>query len=246
MSNQVFVNSEVGRLLGPSLGRQAEYQSYSGTDISAFMYMPLIAKSSMGGKVPKKSKLFGTLQTMSISSTRSVSPVRVLGRSSPIGYTRGARTIAGTLVFASINQDVFQDVYDESIAESSLASSSSLISDQLPPFSIIITAANEKGGAAIHAVHGITLVNYGTTYSIDDLYTEVTYTYVATDVLPLVSTSMSIVRDTKNAIGPLSSGFKSVGDLIEENIKKAYGTEHDSIRRAIQLLNPSNGPLRPL
>ena len=244
--SKVFVNSEVARLLAPSLGRQAAFQSYSGTDISAFIYLPLLAKSSMRGKVPKKAKSFATLQTMSISSTRSVSPVRAFGSSNPIAYTRGARTIAGTLVFASINEDVFQDVYDQSIAESSLASSTSLLSDQLPPFSIVITAANEKGGAAIHVVHGITLVNYGTTYSIDDLYTEVTYTYVATDVLPLISSSMSIVRAKQSELGPLANSYKTVGDLVGENIKKAYGTEGDMVRRALDLLNPDSGPLRPL
>tara|TARA_R110002074_G_scaffold402324_1_gene607034 strand:+ start:73447 stop:74190 length:744 start_codon:yes stop_codon:yes gene_type:complete len=234
--NSVFVNDEVAKQLGPSLGRQGAFQSYSGTDISAFIYLPLLAKSSMKGKAPKKSKLFATLQTMSISSTRSVSPVRVFGRSSPLAYTRGARTIAGTLVFASVNEDVFQDIYDEGIAESTLASSSSLLSDQLPPFSIVITAANEKGAAAIHAVHGITLVNYGTTYSIDDLYTEVTYTYVATDVVPLISTSVSSARSKRDDQLP-SSSYPNVSDLVQKNIKKAYGTEEDMVRRALMRLN---------
>lgn len=242
VQNQVFVNSEVARLLGPSLGRQAEYQSYSGTDISAFIYLPLLAKSSMKGKIPKKSKLFGSLQTMSISSTRSVSPVRVFGRSSPLAYTRGARTIAGTLVFAAVNQDVFSDIYDESVAESTLASSSSLLSDQLPPFSIVITAANEKGAAAVHAVHGITLVNYGTTYSIDDLYTEVTYSYVATDVVPLLANSSSLARAERDENLP-STTYPTVTELIQRNIKKAYGTEEDLVRRAISRLSPNKSTL---
>lgn len=232
-NKKVFVNSEVARRLGPSLGKQAEFQSYSGTDISAFIYLPLLAKSSMRGKTPKKSKVFATLQTMSISSTRSISPVRSLGRSGPIAYTRGARTIAGTLVFASVNEDVFQDVYDQGLAESTLASSSSLLSDQLPPFSIVITAANEKGGAAIHAVHGITLVNYGTTYSIDDLYTEVTYTYVATDVIPLISTSVSMARSTKEDI-LLSTSYPNISDIVTKHFKKQYGTEEDMVRKALR------------
>lgn len=175
MNKPVFVNNEVARLLGPSLGRQGSFQSYSGIDISCYVYFPDITKSSLTRDSRKKTKLFAELQTLSISSTRSISPVRVLGRSSPLAYTRGARSFAGTMVFASVNQDVFADIYDESIAESTLYSSSSMVADQLPPFSIVITAANEKGGAAIQVVHGITIVNYGTTYSIDDLYTEVTY-----------------------------------------------------------------------
>lgn len=232
--NRIFVNDEVARIIGPSLGRQAGFQSYSGTDISAMMYLPLLGKSSISGRIPKKSKVFANIQTMTISSTRSVSPVRVLGRSNPLAYTRGARTIAGTLVFAAINQDVFQDVYDQGLAESTLSSSSSLISDQLPPFSIVITAANEKGGAAVHAVHGITLVNYGTTYSIDDLYTEVTYTYVATDVLPLLSNSVSTVRNSTDPSLPTNS-FATISEATQKALKKQYGREEDLVRRAFRL-----------
>lgn len=233
-TSRVFVNNEVARLLGPSLGKQAGFQSYSGTDIAAYIYLPSITRSSLKGKVPgHKAKLFATLQTMSISSTRSVSPVRTLGRSNPIAYTRGARTIAGTLVFASINEDVFSDLYDQSIGESTMASSSSLLSDQLPPFSIVITAANEKGGAAVHAVHGITLVNYGTTYSIDDLYTEVTYSYVATDVIPLSTSSISMTRLKAEDLFT-SSTYASIGDQIQKTMKKAYGTAEDYVRAALK------------
>jgi hypothetical protein len=230
-----FNSYNVAKILGPALGKQQNFQSYSGTDISAFIYLPLLAKSSLKGKLAKKAKALATLQTLSISSTRSVSPVRVLGRSSPMAYTRGARTIAGTLVFASVNQDVFQDIYDHDIAESTLQSSSSMLSDQLPPFSIVITAANEKGGAAIQVIHGVTLVNYGTTYSIDDLYTEVTYTYVATDVLPLISSSVSIKRGQwDDLLEKTAGGLSTLGDLIYKNMKKAYGTAEDTLRAALE------------
>lgn len=234
----IFVNNEVARLLAPSLGRQ-NMQSYSGIDIQAILYLPNSTASSIKGVSTPKFKVFGELQTLSISSTRSISPVRVFGRSSPLAYTRGARTFAGTMVFASVNQDVFADVYDESIAESTLAASTSMMSDQLPPFSIIINASNEKGGAAIHAIHGITLVNYGTTYSVDDLYTEVVYSYVATDVLPLISTSVSVKRaNTDEKI--THNGFANVSDKILASLKKAYNTTETyiaSARRYIDRLN---------
>jgi hypothetical protein len=235
-----FVNSNVADILAPSLGKQSNFQSFAGVDISAFIYMPLITKASLkpeytgwGAEKTTKAKALASLQTLSISTTRSISPVRVFGRSSAVGYTRGARTIAGTMVFAAVNQDVFQDVYDQDIAESSLGSSSSLLSDQLPPFSVVITAANEKGGAAIQVLHGITLVNYGTTYSIDDLYTEVTYSYVATDLLPLISSSVSITRSMwDQALDLGRESLSSVGDLIFKSMKKAYGTAEDAVRKA--------------
>jgi len=210
------------------------FQTFSGSDIKAVMYLPMLTKASLTGKETTKFKIFADLQTISISSTRSVSPIRVFGRSSPIGYTRGARTFAGSLVFATIRRDPFLDVADSSIAESLVNSTTSLIADQLPPFSIVITAVNETGTAATQIIHGITITNYGTTYSIDDLYTETTYTYVATDVQVLSP------ADLRRGIAPTqeqaSAFFKSITDLVETSLSKAYGTVGEITNR-IDLLN---------
>lgn len=237
MPKPVYVNNEVARMLGPSLGKQGFFQSYSGSDIQALLYLPLISSGTAAGSKQPRYKIFAELQTISISSTRSISPVRVLGSSSPIAWTRGARSFAGTMVFASLNEDVFKDVYDESIAESTMAASTSLMSDQLPPFSVVITAANEKGAVAVHVIHGITLVNYGTTYSIDDLYTEVVYSYVATDVLPLSATPPSQARDLKDQNTIPRNGFLSVEQKLMNSLGRAYGSSasnSDAIARYLQ------------
>jgi hypothetical protein len=246
-----FVNQSIEKYARRTLGKQADYQSFAGVDIQAYMYMPLYTRSSaQEGVKGGPSKLFANLQTMSISSTRSVSPVRILGRSSPVNYTRGARTIAGTLVFAAINEDVFGDVYDIDIAENAMSASTSLLSDQLPPFSIVLTAANEKGAMATQIVHGITLVNYGTTYSIDDLYTEVTYTYVATDVIPLIARNGRITsrqygqgyeRDAKYVVDnlPMLLDYtKTLSTKVQDSMKKAYGTAENWWRK----LGKDRGP----
>jgi hypothetical protein len=213
-----FANNKIAKAVGQSLKNQSNFQSFAGTDISVIAYLPVNTKNSLNGISSNKFKKFAEIQTISISSTRSVSPVRVLGRSSPLAYTRGARTFAGTLVFASLNHDVFQDIYDLSILESSLYHSTSLVSDQLPPFNIVITAANEKGAAAMQAVFGITLVNYGTVYSIDDLYTEVTYSYVAEDVTPFTNMSLSAARGGPFIAGASASeALKTLSDLAEDS-----------------------------
>lgn len=173
-----FISSTV-KNLNKDIADHGKYQSFAGTDIKAYMYIP-------GGK----SKEFSTLQTISISSTRSISPVRTLGKSNPVTYNRGARTIAGTLVFATINKDVFADIYTKYHAELAVNSSSSIVSDQLPPFTIVLTGCNEKGATVTQIIYNITLVNYGTTYSIDDLYTETTYTYLATDMTTLLGSQI--------------------------------------------------------
>lgn len=236
MAKQVYINNEVARILGQSLNKQGDFQSFSGTDIQAVIYLPDVTASTLNPS-NKKFKIFANLQTMSISSTRSISPARVLGRASPVGYCRGARTIAGTMVFASINEDVFRDLYDESIAESTINASSSLLSDQLPPFSIVITASNEKGGAAIHVVHGITIVNYGTTYSIDDLYTETTYSYVATDVLPLMTLTPSQARDMKDKAIPSTALPNNISTKIIDTLGTDYGSTNQYYERAKKMLS---------
>lgn len=217
-----FANDGIKRLIAPNLRGQSNFQSFAGTDITVVAYIPFLDSSISNIRQYKK---FAEIQTISISSTRSVSPVRVLGRSSPLAYTRGARTFAGTMVFASLNHDVFQEMYTVGIQESAFYHSTSQVSDQLPPFTIVITAANEKGAAAVQAVYGVTLVNYGTTYSIDDLYTEVTYTYVAQDVSPFTNMSLSAAgqgpwRDNNK---DLTTALPSLSDLADKKARIAGG-----------------------
>ena len=213
---------------------RASSEVYSGADIEAIMYLPLLTKASLSNGERKKFKKFADLQTMSISSTRSVSPVRVLGRSSAIGYTRGARTFAGSLIFATVSKDPFIDVADSSVSEGAVNASTSLIADQLPPFSIVITAGNEAGAVGVQVVHGITITNYGTTYSINDLYTETTYTYVATDVVPL-NAGVAVLSDPTKL--PSNYNYNSISHLLEESMGVAYGT-HESAMDRYYRLNP--------
>lgn len=198
--------------------------SYSGTDISLFAILPLasteISSSNLNkdnARETKPFKKFGELQTLSISSTRSVHPVRVLGKSNPLHYTRGARTWAGSMVLASLDRDALLDLY-RPFAGESRENVTAFTLDQLPPFTIVVTAANEKGTYGLQVIYGVTLVNYGTTYSVEDLYLETTYSYVATDVTPLMDTSLGNAR--AKLVHALSSteavpnrSFKSITDV---------------------------------
>jgi len=188
--------------------------SYSGADVIAFAYIPLSEDPreihTVRSGENKRSQLLGTLQTISITSTRSVTPVRALGRASPLGYSRGGRTFAGTLVFATLDRDPFSAIYrPDAKHESLLDSGTSVFVDQLPPFTVVITAANELGGIARQIVSGITLINYGVTYSIDDIYTETTYTYVAEDVTPLLP-------DSKTRGVEVSPTYKRMSDVLAD------------------------------
>ena len=196
------------------------YNSYSGADIVAAIYLPALTKGTGKKENPIKFKVFANLQTISISSTRSISPVRVLGRSSPVAYCRGGRTFAGTMIFASIDKDAFISVYDEAIAESAVNSMRSFTPDQMPPFSIVITMGSEKGGAAYQIINGITLVNYGTTYSIDDIYSEQQYTFLATEATPLISDDTIGKADLKH--NSTVDVYRKVEDYLSSVYKQAF------------------------
>lgn len=130
---------------------------------------------------------FGELQTLTISSARSAGPVRRLGEIEPLEYKLGARTIAGTMIFAMLNRDVFSQYMDRVIpgVENNAWTGPDFV-DQIPPFNILISLANEAGRAANGVLIGVKITNFGTTFSVDDMYTEATYNYVATHYSPVV------------------------------------------------------------
>lgn len=203
--------------------KNSNNQVFSGPGITAAMYMPLMTIGSASYKNTPKMKVFGDLQTISVSSTRSINPVRVFGNSKPIGWCKGAITFAGTMVFATINQGAFTDIYDVDIAESYINGSSGLLAHYLPPFSIVITTTNESGAACIRVINNIIITNVGSVYSIDDLYIEEQYTFVATDMTPLIPTNLSAID-----LGAVADGLgrfgKNVSTMVEESMNKAYGS----------------------
>lgn len=56
--------------------------------------------------------------------------------------------------------------------------------DQIPPFDVVIVAANEYGKAATMRIYGIEILNEGSGFSIDDMMIENQMTYVCRTILP--------------------------------------------------------------
>ena len=56
--------------------------------------------------------------------------------------------------------------------------------DQLPPFDVVIVAANEYGQAAQMRIYGIEILNEGSGFSIDDMVIENQMTYVCRTSMP--------------------------------------------------------------
>lgn len=57
-------------------------------------------------------------------------------------------------------------------------------SDQIPPFDIVLAAANEYGAQATMKIYGVELLNENSGVSIDDIVTEQQYTYIARSIIP--------------------------------------------------------------
>ena len=161
------------------------HNSFSGADIIAYIHIP--PQEHSGDDIPgPQSKteavvgVLGNLQTISYSTFRDVQPVRALGKVYSLGYTRGPRTIAGSMVWTTLDQYVLAEALKYSYVND--YDPSTILIDQIPPFNIIITFNNEYGDVATMGIYGIRMVNEGSTFSIDDLLTEQTNTYIAADI----------------------------------------------------------------
>jgi hypothetical protein len=140
-----------------------------------------------------KPVVLGNVQTITYSTHREKVPVRACGYVNPKGFTRGQRTIAGSLIFTIINQAALYDLLEMSVAfyntgvgtpgtDSGYPEMSTAIVDQLPPFDITIVGCNEIGDASYMVIYGVEIVNEGQTMSIQDIITENVMQYVARDL----------------------------------------------------------------
>ena len=181
------------------------YNSFSGVDI----------KATFGGKV------IGELQGISYSVTREKAPIYTMGSADPRSFSRGKRGIAGTLIFTVFDRsallEIFKALEDKSgwfyahdtdvqkrTAEEAKGDQvwqdvntdnswqSPWYTDQIPPFDIVLTAANEYGQVAKMSVCGVEILNEGSGMSIDDIVTEQQMTFVAREINPWNASSSDV------------------------------------------------------
>ncbi len=173
------------------------YQSFSGTDTVAFLMMP--------GCVPI---VFGSLTTISYSMFRNKKPVINIGRTNINGVTRGSRIFAGTMVFTLINQHWLREFQDMCAVHPSpshqyLANMQELKVDELPIFDIMIVSANEYGNSVVMYIYGVDFTDEAQTISVEDLFTENTFSFVARDIS--VFEKLDIVNSVGSSKGEIGS-----------------------------------------
>ena len=172
----------------------ATNNAYSGCDIVCTVDFPTTTGKSV-------STTFGTLQTISYSIHQEKMPVRVLGNMNAKDWVFGPRTIAGSLVFAVLNKHWLVDIYDQ-LYENAEMKGWHFITDEIPPFNITISFANEYGFDSRMAIYGVRLINEGQTMSVNDLYIENTYQFVANDINYMDSLSSYQKGESKIASSP--------------------------------------------
>ncbi|MAE81954.1 MAG: hypothetical protein CMB80_04405 [Flammeovirgaceae bacterium] len=166
----------------------------------------------------------GTVQTISYQTHRPKAPVRALGSTYAKGYTRGPRTIAGSMIFTVINEHPLRRLCKQ--MEDSLQSIdskdvfSSILSDQLLPLDLTLLFANEYGSVSRMALYGVEFLNNGQTLSIEDLLLEEVTQFVALDIDPMTDITDTAKRGggTKRSLSAsevFKADFPSYNEWLE-------------------------------
>lgn len=145
------------------------YTSFAGTDIIAVITLP-----------NGKPRVIGELQTISYSSFRPTAPVFALGQIGAKGVVRGARTVAGSLIFTVFDRHVLYEVMEDYNDSQSYFDINK--SDEIPAFDITVNFMNEYGQSSQLTIYGVHLISEGQTMSIEDMITENTMEFVAMDI----------------------------------------------------------------
>lgn len=130
-----------------------------------------------------------SLSTLSLSIHESKSPVRRLGHMVPVGYTRGIRTIAGSMVLTIVGNEHplkgLSSIDPKSITYYSIDSDKGKnIVTKMSPFNLLLMYNSEVNASVSSkiVIKGIDFITEGVVTSINDLVSEVVLQFVALDI----------------------------------------------------------------
>lgn len=170
--NNKLSKSKSKKVFTESTFDKKTYTSFSGADTK-------VSISFKGGKPVA----IGEAQTVTYSLYRPMNPVYNLGSAKPAGYVRGQRTIAGSIIFTVFDRNVLMNAFYHAFKGiNAKCVEKEYLSDELPPFDIHMTFTNEYGQAAFLVIHDVYITSEGQVMSIEDMITENTMQYLATDI----------------------------------------------------------------
>jgi hypothetical protein len=188
----------------------------------------------------------GSLYSITYSSFREKHAVRTLGRVSAKDYTKGQRTIAGSMSFAVFQSHELMDF----LRKGQPNENNIVILDQLPKFNLMLVMINEYGGASILHLFGVTISTESQQTSVEDLALMNNVTFYAEDVITIedigniFETSVSMLHPTVIAGQTLrfykKNEFTTLSGLLEANLD-TIGNEPKKTGKINRLLNRSRG-----
>ena len=150
------------------------YRTFSGHDMVVMVELPVTSATTI-------SKIIGAFQTITYSIHNEKAPIRVLGNMNAKRYVFGPRTIAGSLILTVFDRHWLKELMG-TYTKIKNDNEQYFLSDELPAMNFTISCVNEYGHNAKLAIYGVTIVNEGQVMSINDVYTENTYQFFATNV----------------------------------------------------------------
>jgi len=196
-----------------NINKAAHYNSFSGTDIVASISVnPLDVIPADGeNAVLGAYYTIGNLQTISISAHRDLAPVRAIGYDSPKTYKKGTRTVSGTIVFVKIHKDKIQDLFKNYVESAHLDVRGFRSFDRTLPFNVQLSQSNEYGVDTSSAyLIGVSLMDSGTVVSINDIYTEQTYSYVAREYLDFGMDATQLINDVRIGVNTVNGLYEKI------------------------------------
>jgi len=226
LSTPTGMKAQLDKMTVPKL----PYRTFSGCDINCILHV-------IGNDGITEPVIIANVQTLSYSVHREKFPVRCLGRTYASGYTRGARTIAGTLVFTMFDREVLWELLQgykmdmDPTDDTYTAALKTPLLDQLPPFDITVEFSNEYGHRAFMAIYGVELQDEGAVMSIDDMIVEKTVQYVARDIDILRPNDIEDIG-TYNMVDSSGVSTDDYNKFVEELSKRRKlieGGENDDV-----------------
>ncbi len=152
--------------------------SFSGSDCKAYAYYN-----------KQKAIHLDNISTVSISVHEAKAPVRRLGHMAPVGYTRGIRTIAGSLVFTIVGSEHPLEYLRRTDSKrvryySEDPNNSRKNPVKLSPFNLMLLYKTElphSVGSKL-VLKGVEFLNEGLVTSVNDLISEIVLQFVALDI----------------------------------------------------------------
>lgn len=161
--------------------------TYTGADLT--IIVDLVNAETTAANQQTNRKILVECTTFTVSIHREKAAVRAAGYINPKGFARGRRTIAGTLVLTQFTVDVLYEwLMGQQVLGHDVSKDTQYVKvDQLPPFNMTLVFGDEFGNVSYRRVLGVDFVTDGVIYSSNDMLSEQTISYMASDFTPLIS-----------------------------------------------------------